>query len=195
MAEQVAVAPCIEAQLNQLEARLTASKGINDPATMIHSSGFITTVRMPSRPWPSQTWEALQQDGTSNHMSGDVQAMLGRTYQKTMILRDLNTKSEDRQGSLRLLGYPIELTADIKADLLRDIWSQLQRTQTSALNAGQTLALFRLIEFAPSFDEIERRRTILTPWQVGNLTSIEFCKNNNLPLADWKLEIAKYNPQ
>ena len=195
MAEQVAVAPCIEAQLNQLEARLTASKQINDPAPLIHSGGIITTLRVPSRTWPSQTWEALQQDGTSNHMLGDVQATLGRVYQKTIIMRDSTIKSEDSQGSFRLLGYPIELTADIKADLLRDIGNQFERTKTNAFLAGQTLAQFQKLKFAPSYDEIEHRRGSLTPWQKQSLTTVKYCKQANLPLANWQAEITKYNPQ
>ena len=191
MAEQVVIAPCVAAQLDKLQSRLTASEGQNNPAPIIRSGPFVTTLRMPTRYWPSQTWEALQQDGTSNHFPGDVQAQLGQIYQKVILLREMNVKSEDRQGSLQLLGYPMELSSDLKAGLLRDIFGQSQRTQSSALNSAQALAQFRNIEFAPSNDEIEERRASLTPGKANGVTTFQYCKQNNLPLADWRAEVAK----
>jgi len=195
MAEQVTVAPCVHAQLERLEARLAASNGVLDPAPFIETGSFKSTMRLPNRSWPSQTWEALQQDGTSSHLSGDIQAQLGRIYQKILFIRDLGTKSDDRRGVFTMFGFPVELTPEIKAEFLRDILNQHQRMQFSALNSAQTLAIFRRLDFAPSEDQIETRRRDLTTGNKGAVSSVEYCRANNLPLADWRAEVAKVDAQ
>lgn len=189
MAEQVMVAPCVEAQVQRLAKRLEASAGVNDPAPLISSGLGVTTLRFPTRPWTAQTWEALQQDGTSNHLPGDVQASLGQIFEKVTQLREINVKSDDELGTLRLLGEPIALSPDLKAELMSGLWSQLQRSQTGALNSSQTLRLYKGIAFAPAFDEIDARQKALTPGRSGDLRTIEYCRSQGLPLADWRADV------
>lgn len=195
MAEQVTVAPCVHAQLERLEARLAASKGILDPAPLIETGSYKSTMRIPQRAWLSQSWEALQQDGTSSHLSGDTQAQLGRIYQKILFVRDLSNKTDDRRGVFTMFGFPVVLTAEIKAEFLRDIMNQHQGMQFSALNSAQTLAIFRKLDFAPSEDQIEARRLELTTGNKSAVSSVEYCRANNLPLADWRTEVAKVDAQ
>jgi hypothetical protein len=191
MAEQIMIEPCIKAQVETLSARLTASSGTLDPAPLIPTGMGFTTLRFPTRPWTAQTWEALQQDGTSNHMSGDVQAKLGLLFEKVRQLRDITVKSDDGLGTLRLLGQPIALSPDLKADLQAALWAQLLRSETSSLNASQTLMLYRQIDFAPSFDEIEARQEVLTPGRSGDLRTLDYCRREGLPIADWRADVEK----
>ena len=151
----------------------------------------MTTLRFPSRPWTAQTWEALQQDGTSNHLPGDVQATLGQIFEKVGQLGDLNVKSDDGLGKLRLLGQPITLSPELKADLLSALWGQVQRSQVSSLVASQTLMMYRKIEFAPSFDQIEARQQALTPGRSGDLRTLQYCRSQGLPIADWRADVEK----
>ncbi len=120
-----------------------------------------------------------------------LEALLGRIYTKVILLRGMNTKSEDLQGRLTLQGYPLEQSADLRAELLRDILSQKQRAKANAINSAQTLSQFRLVEFAPSIEEIEARRAALTPGKTVGLTAFQYCQRNSLPLADWRAEVAK----
>ena len=189
MAEQVMVAPCIKAQVDRLAARVEASKSLLDPAPLISTSQGVTTLRFPSRPWTAQTWEALQQDGTSNHLPGDVQATLGQIFEKVGQLRDLNVKSDDGLGKLRLLGQPIALSPELKAELLSALWGQVQRSQVSSLNSSQTLMLYRQIDFAPTFDEIEARQQALTPGRNGDLRTLHYCRSQGLPIGDWRADV------
>ena len=189
MAEQVMVAPCIKAQVDRLTARVEASTTLLDPSPLISTSQGVTTLRFPSRPWTTQTWEALQQDGTSNHLPGDVQATLGQIFEKVGQLRDLNVKSDDGLGKLRLLGQKMALTPELKADLLSALWGQVQRSQVSSLNASQTLVLYRKIDFAPTFDEIETRQAALTPGRSGDLRTLQYCRSQGLPIADWRADV------
>lgn len=189
MAEQVMVAPCVKAQVDRLTARVEASAGTLDPAPLISTGQGVTTLRFPSRPWTAQTWEALQQDGTSNHLPGNVQATLGQIFEKVTQLRDINVKSDDGQGMLRLLGQKIALSSELEAELLSLLWGQLQRSQASSLNASQTLMLYRKIDFAPTFDEIEARQQALTPGRSGDLRTLQYCRSQGLPIADWRAEV------
>lgn len=191
MAEQVMVAPCIKAQVERLSQRLQSSGRTLDPAPLILSGQGLTTLRFPSRPWTAQTWEALQQDGTSNHMSGEVQATLGQIFEKVGQLRDLNVKSDDGMGKLRLLGQPIVLSPELTADLLAALWGQSMRSQVSSLNSSQTLMLYRRITFAPSFDEIEARQQALTPGRSGDLRTLQYCRIQGLPIANWRADVEK----
>lgn len=189
MAEQVMVAPCVKAQVDRITARVEASKVILDRSPLIPTGQGITTVRFPSRPWTAQTWEALQQDGTSNHLPGVVQATLGQIFEKVTQLRDINVKSDDGLGKLRLLGQPIPLSPELKAELLSVLWGQLQRSQAASLTASQTLMLYRQIDFAPTFDEIEARQQALTPGRSGDLRTLQYCRSQGLPIADWRADV------
>ena len=189
MAEQVMVAPCIKAQVDRLAARVEASKTLLDPSPLISTGQGLTTLRFPSRPWTAQTWDALQQDGTSNHMPGAVQATLGQIFEKVGQLRDFNVKSDDGLGKLRLLGQPIALSPELKADLLSALWGQVQRSQASSLTASQTLMLYRKIDFAPTFDEIEARQQALTPGRSGDLRTLQYCRSQGLPIASWRADV------
>lgn len=191
MAEQVMVEPCVKAQVERLTARLEVSTGTLDPAPLISTGLGVTTLRFPTRPWTAQTWQALQQDGTSNHMPGDVQAMLGEIFEKVGQLRDINVKSDDGLGTLRLLGQPIALSPELKAELLSALWGQLLRSQRSSLNASQTLKLYPKIDFAPTYDEIEARQQALTPGRSGDLRTLQYCRSQGLPIADWRTDVEK----
>lgn len=189
MAEQVMIEPCIKAQVERLTSRLEASSGTLNPAPLIQTGLGVTTLRFPTRPWTAQTWEALQQDGTSNHMPGDVQATLGQIFEKVGQLRDINVKSDDGLGKLRLLGQPIALSPELKAELHSALWGQLQRSQASSLNASQTLKMYPRVDFAPTYNEIEARQQALTPGRSGDLRTLQYCRSQGLPIADWRADV------
>ena len=124
-------------------------------------------------------------------MSGEVQATLGQIFEKVGQLRDLNVKSDDGMGKLRLLGQPIVLSPELTADLLAALWGQSMRSQVSSLNSSQTLMLYRRITFAPSFDEIEARQQALTPGRSGDLRTLQYCRIQGLPIANWRADVEK----
>jgi len=133
----------VRKQLNELESHLLASKGTMDPAPRVQNGFILTPVWTPLRPWPSQTWDALQQDGTTSHMSPELQWSLGRIYQLTSLMRRRNDQTEDAQARLRLASQAVELTPEIRADLLQDIWSQSNRSNSGAEISSQIIARMR----------------------------------------------------
>ena len=148
----------------------------------------MTPVWTPLRPWPAQTWDALQQDGTTSHMSPELQWSLGRIYQLTSLMRRRNDQTEDAQARLRLASQPVELTPEIRADLLQDIWSQTNRSNSGAEISSQIIARMRAAGLAPSDEEIDVK---LAERNYLADSYVQLCKQNGLPVGEWKSVVAK----
>ena len=187
-AEQIATAPCVQTQLSGLESHLLASKGTMEPVPLVQNGFISTPVWTPLRPWPAQTWEALQQDGTTGHMSPQLQWSLGRIYQLTSLMRRRNDQTEDAQARLRLASQPVELTPEIRASLLQDIWSQSNRSESGAENSSQNIARIRYAGLAPSDEEIDAK---LAARNYLSDSYVQLCKQISLPIGDWKAVVAK----
>ncbi|MDF8332563.1 hypothetical protein [Novosphingobium cyanobacteriorum] len=188
LAEYVETAPCVEAQLGRIEAKTLAAGGHIDPVPLVRSPGLPeTVVRMPMRVWSAQTWQTLQQDGTANHLTNDQQNNLNITYQQLDSIQRFNIASLEGWSRLRLAAYPVALSPELRADLLRDIWAQQVRTRAGSLIALQMLARIRRLEFAPSDAEINDR---LRRLHTGTAQTVDYCKAGGLPLDDWRQRVA-----
>ncbi len=159
-----------------------------DPAPRVQNGFILTPVWTPLRPWPSQTWDALQQDGTTSHMSPELQWSLGRIYQLTRLMRRRNDQTEDAQARLRLASQAVELTPEIRADLLQDIWSQSNRSNSGAEISSQIIARMRAAGLAPSDEEIDVK---LAERNYLADSYVQLCKQNGLPVGEWKSVVAK----
>jgi len=130
----------------------------------------------------------LQQDGTTSHMSPELQWSLGRIYQLTSLMRRRNDQTEDAQARLRLASQPVELTPEIRADLLQDIWSQTNRSNSGAEISSQIIARMRAAGLAPSDEEIDVK---LAERNYLADSYVQLCKQNGLPVGEWKSVVAK----
>lgn len=189
-AEWTTVTPCILEQLDSLQAYLADKQARQKPFELDRFPDNLAVLRLPTRPWAQNTWEALQQDGTSSHLSVHEQRYLGSFYGQIASLSMNSAASGDAAGKLLALGYPGQLDEQTLSNLRIVVAEQYRRTQYIGRVAGQVMATARDLGYAPEddghmLDSIKRSTASNT---------IGFCERHGYPMSDWKSEMNKWPP-
>lgn len=181
-AEQAAVAPCVDAQLAALQARLLASGDVLDPAPFYEDDIGRYVYRTPSRSYPSVAWRALNADGTAAHLDGWRHDQYSKTYSQVTALEQMSRDADIVLGRLAVLGAAIPLDAGTRAHLLEGIEEQRNRTGLQSLIALQLMGALRDLGVAPPIAEVARI--------IGETGTAKFCREHRLPVADWPAALA-----
>jgi hypothetical protein len=188
-AERVVTQPCVDAQLESLGRRVLASGEVLQPAPMHRFRvGISTVVRMPDRPYVFGIWEALGADGTATHFARDRQATINATARAAESARDRGWESQRLLGRLQVLGQPIPLDPGVRATALTDI-SQLRLNGESLANsARQEMASIAATFGSPDAARVDAflHGAPQTGASSGVSGTVAFCKEQGLPLADWR---------
>ncbi len=183
--EQVIVGPCIATQLDALQQRLMNSGEVLDPAPVFNDTIFNQFVyRIPSRPYVQSVWQALNSDGTASHMNDWRQQMYAQMYtQKLDLTERTRTKTFVLYARSSMLSVPIPLDQSTRAMLLADLMEQRVHSSFQSRVAIQIMSQMRDLGLTPTAKDIEKF--------LQESGTLAFCKKQGLPLADWKLELAK----
>lgn len=143
--EQVAVLPCVDAQLGRLSKSLLDSGSTLAPAADLdgEDGNQPQVVERPTRPTMFGAWETLVADGTATHFAADRRKFYTDMASELDLLRSLNEESDRVDGRLSVLGYPLELDPGVRKDLLVEIAEQRDRAGLSALIALQAMVGLR----------------------------------------------------
>lgn len=183
-AETYATQPCVEAQLDRLAQRVMESGTTLTPAPVYSESTapipakprFV--LRMPARPWRFPVWEALVANGTATHFSRQRQDIYGSLDHSIVAARGYRDESNRLYGRLMALSYPVELDAAARREYLVDI-ETVRRLNLSTLISGQQQLSVMLREgIAPTPERVDAF--------LRDSGTVKFCKEQNLPLADWR---------
>ena len=186
-AEQIIATPCILAQLDAIREHLVREE--TQPLPLDNYPNNLAVLRLPTRPYARNIWLALQQDGTTAHLSLDRQRYLGSFYGYVDTMAVSSLASGDASGRLLLLGYPGTLTAQTRSDLLQITTEQYRRTQAASRIAAQMIATLRDIGLAPTREEIAAR--VRRASNTFSSDTIGFCRARGLPLGDWEAAVAR----
>jgi hypothetical protein len=117
-AEQAVVTPCILAQLDRLRDHLGPDGVGEPPMPLDHWPDNDAVLRLPTRPWSHNTWDALQQDGTSIHFASDEQRYLGALYSEIETETALTAQSGNAAGQLLATSFKGPLSEQARSQLL-----------------------------------------------------------------------------
>jgi hypothetical protein len=176
-AEQVAAKPCLQAQLEALRDRVLSSGATLQPAPVHHQQDMGFVFRTPSRPYADSVWGALVDDGTTTHMPNERREVLSAAYAAIDILRELRATTDQLNGRLMVLSHPLPLDPGTRADLVASLEEQQARSELQSLVAGQLLGMYRDLG-TPTTAELD------AGLQASG--TLVFCKQQGLPLQDWK---------
>lgn len=188
-AEQATVTPCILAQLDRLRDHLAAGKDAKSPMEVDKFPSNDAVLRLPTRTWANNTWEALQQDGTASHFSEHEQRYIGSFYGQLGVMKGLVSQSGDVAGQMLATSYDFELGDAARSQLLLQIAEQYRRTQFMGRLSSQMMATMRDLDLKPTDEQVENQ---LQRTYASN--TIGFCKAHNLPLEDWHKAMATVPP-
>ena len=175
-AEQVAVQPCLDAQLRALRDRVLASGSTLQPAHAYADvmGGFV--YRTPSRPYQDAIWQALNNDGTTVHVRDSRRQNLSVIYGNVDILQQLRAATDLLGGRLMSLSHPLPLDPGTRATLVAWLEEQRARSSLQSLAASQLLGVYRDygVPFPATAEEL-----------LAGSGTVAFCREHGLPLQDW----------
>jgi hypothetical protein len=186
-AEQVAVGPCLDAQLERLRLRVLASGPTLRPAPVFSDPSSKFVFRSPSRPYQSNVWRTINDDGTSLHFDELSRYRYSETYTQLEDLGLMTKQTDLKTGQLMLLREPISLDPMTRAQLLLAVAEQRSRSRQQSLVAEQVMGTMRDLKHEPDGSVVDK-------YLSDRSGSVRFCKTQGLPLADWRKTLAKVRP-
>ena len=173
--EAMIAAPCIDRQLQLLEARLTRS-GPYQPAPLFQEPSQGYTVRAPSRLWPDTVWHSIGSEGVVSHLDPELRMSLSNYYSQVPTMRANSDASFLINQRLRLLAQPLQLDPATRARLVEEIEEDRGRATFGALVASQLLRMIRELHMTPPRAQLDLA--------LGNSGTIKFCRGHGLPLGN-----------
>lgn len=180
--EQIVVKPCVDAQLELLDAKLRAPGPWTGAETYPSMLGPIV-IRTPWRSLPTGLWTTLGAEGTALKFEPERAMRTESYYNQLQTLVTFLEKSSARRTELDYLARPAELTADTRSTLLQTIAAMRFENGAQVIVSIQLLAklheLGRLKSMAALEEDVEQARS-------APLGTIGMCADRGLPLGDWK---------
>lgn len=138
-AERIIEAPCLDAQLDILKARVLSSPGTLVPAPVIKSPMGTLVYRYPSRTWDDTIWQSIIGEQVSSHFDREQRQQLAFAYNSIGVLRRLNDEEVSSGGTMMAMGAPLPLDPSLRGHFIEMIEAERQRTNFMALVADQVM--------------------------------------------------------
>ena len=174
-AEMAIAQPCIDRQLQSLEAAVLAP-GPFRPVPSYSEGASNFTFRAPSRSWSHDVWQSVSNDGTAAHLDRTTRLGLANFYGLTDYLRGENLMADSLRYRLGALSRPIQPNGDSRVQLVADIAEARSLYALLALVSNQLIGAGERIGFQP-------RPENLRAYESGTLN---FCRAHHLPLGNVK---------
>ena len=177
--ETVAVAPCVDAQLQAMAENLLKEGGVLQPLPRFSetfSSGYV--IRFPDRNFGMPVWDALSEDGTVAFIPEFRREGYQLIYDQLARLDITNEKINNALGRLAVMAYPIKLDAAIRKELLTEIEEQRSHYKIMAVSASQLMQWIGILQLVPRSEQVEA--------SLKESGTVKFCKAHGYPLADWR---------
>lgn len=182
-AEQIITEPCIQAQLESLRLRLVSSGATLQPARLYREPMASYVFRQPSRTYQNDGWESLVADDTANHVAPDRRRKLATYYSQLAEMRGLGDDHDSAVGRLNATSESLPLDPTTRARFIELLHDHISRTRSLSLMALQGMGSLRDLGLAPDGHRVDRF--------LNNFSgTVRFCRQNNLPFADWRRELA-----
>jgi hypothetical protein len=168
------VYPCMQAQLARLRERMLRSGAVLDPAPIYHEPGYDFVLRIPTKEYGKEAWEAAINDGTAQRLDNALRRALAAHYAQLGSIRDINSANDKSEQEMVALAHPLPLDPMVRYSALKEI----------ELLGGRLELLDILNEQA--IDSIHQSR-LLPPRkealnQIEDSGTYQFCKAHALPL-------------
>ena len=183
-AEQVVIAPCLQRQLELLRTRLLASGDVLDPAPVHRDAIFTFVYRMPSRPYRTSAWEALNSDGTATHQDDFRLQLYSEVYTQIADLVARRRLGSILEARSMMLSTALPLDPAVRATMLSDLMEQAGHARLQSLVAAQVMGALRDLGQAPPAAGVDE-------FLNKDSGTVAFCRAQQLPLADWREVLAQ----
>ena len=178
-AEQLAVGPCIVAQIDELEKKVIAPGPLKD--VYVYRTWGPQVIRSPSRTYSRENWNALIADETLAHLQPQRRLASANYYSQLQSIIDDLPQTATLQQRLGVLANPISLDSQSRIVFLADLAQLRDRTILQTLVATHLLGQLRDLGRLPQAAVINE--AVAQSEKDGTVAA---CKKRQFPLGDWR---------
>jgi hypothetical protein len=173
------VYPCMQAQLAQLRDRVLASGAVIDPVPIYQEPGADFVLRIPSKEYPTEAWEAAVNDGTTQRLEPFLRRQLGGHYTMLAVIQNMSWANNQSEKGLATLAYPLPLDPTVRYSIIKEIEQMSGRLEYLDLLNGQVIDYLQKASMLPAAGGEARAVT-------ERYGTYRFCKAQSLPLRSYK---------
>ena len=172
------VYPCLQTQLAQLRERVLASKAVLDPAPIYQEPGSDFVLRIPSKEYPTEVWEAGVNDGTSQRLEPTVRRQLAGHYAQLATILNMRLANDQSEKGLAALAYALPLDPTVRFSIIKELEQISGRLEYLDLLNGQVIDYLQKASMLPP--EKEARSV------TERYGTYRFCKARALPMRSFE---------
>ena len=173
------VYPCLQVQLDALRNSALSIGSVMKPVPLYEENGFHYVMRMPSKIYPADAWEAAVNDGTIRSLNPSVRRQLAGHYGQLPQVRELVFSAGNAlEPGLAVLAHPLPLDPTVRYSIVKDIEGLRSRLEYLDLLNGQMIDYIEHVGMRPA------------PQEARELTerygTYRFCKAHELPMRSFE---------
>ena len=171
------VYPCMQAQLAQLRDRVLASGAEMDPAPVYEEPGNDFVLRIPSKDYPTEAWNAAVNDETIHRFEPLVRRQLAAHYTMLAVIRSLSWANDESEKGLAVLTHRLPLDPTVRYSIITDIERLSGRLKDLDVLNGQMIGYLEQASMLPPSGEA---RSV-----TERFGTYRFCKARALPMRSF----------
>ena len=168
-----AVYPCLQTQLNQLRDRVAKSGAALIPAPMHEDENFHFVLRLPSKVYPTDAWQAMVTDGTVQRLDPPLRRQLAGHYGQLPEIAEMNSANNAAEQGLFALRHQLPLDPSVRYSMMKEIEQVRGRLEYLDFINGQVIDYVQHANMVPPAKEAQA-----TTERYG---TYQFCKAHGLP--------------
>ena len=115
------VYPCLQVQLDRLRRRVLSSGSVMNPVPLYEEDGSHYVLRLPSKIYPTDAWEAAVNDGTIRSLAPFTRRQAAGHYGQLPEIRELISTSNAIEPGLVALTHPLPLDPTVRYSIVEEI--------------------------------------------------------------------------
>jgi hypothetical protein len=172
------VHPCMQAQLAQLRDRVLASGAVMDPAPVYEEPGAVFVLRIPSKEYPTEAWQAAVNDETIQRFEPVVRRQLAAHYTMLAVIRSLSWANDESDSGLAALTHRLPLDPTVRYYIITNIEQLSGRLKDLDVLNGQMIGYLKEANMLPPSGEA---RAV-----TERFGTYRFCKARALPMRSFE---------
>lgn len=176
--EYRAVYPCLQAQLDQLRQRVLSSRSVLDPAPIYTEDSYHYVLRLPSKVYPTDAWQAAVGDGTVRSLDASTRRLLAGHYGQLPQMAEILSSTDTIHPSLVALTHRLPLDPTVRYSVVKDIEQLRGRLEYLDHINGQLIDSVARVGMLPPSHEAES--------VTQRYGTFQFCRAHKLPMRSFK---------
>ena len=171
------VYPCMQSQLARLRDRVLSSGALMNPLPIYDEPNGDFVLRIPSKEYPTEVWEAAVNDGTIQRLEPPVRRQLASHYTMLASIRNMAWANNQTEQGLSALAHPLPLDPAVRYSVVKEIEQLRGRLEFLDILNGQIIVYLQKAGMLPPAKEARAL--------TERYGTYRFCKAQGLPMRSF----------